>query len=264
MKTMHFIAGLPRSGSTLVTNILRQNPKIHGQSVSSLATILGSCHHSWQTIEQNQEYPNEAARRGVLRGVLQGYYEHIDKPIIIDKDRGWVFLIPLLESLFESKVKIVTMVRNPAEILTSFERLRRENPLFSTRADQALAASSTIASRAFYFSGPDGPLGIAHRQLQDAVTMGYLDRMLFVDYNRYCSNPKSQTKRIYDFLDLPAFDHDYENIQQDETYNDMAVGLPNLHRIKPSLKKTTVNPVEYLGLDLFEQYNSQTFWNAWI
>jgi hypothetical protein len=31
---LHFISGLPRSGSTLITNILKQNPEIHGESVS--------------------------------------------------------------------------------------------------------------------------------------------------------------------------------------------------------------------------------------
>jgi len=94
--------------------------------------------------------------------------------------------------------------------------------------------------------------------------MGYLDRFLFVDYGRYCSSPRSQTKRIYDFFELPYFDHDFDNIEQTETYNDMSVGLPNLHKIKSKVNKTTVNFVEYLGLELYEQYNREIFWNAWI
>ena len=40
--------------------------------------------------------------------------------------------------------------------------------------------------------------------------------------------------------------------------------LPGLHKIKPKLDKTTVNCVEYLGLDLYQQYNNQIFWDAWI
>ena len=94
--------------------------------------------------------------------------------------------------------------------------------------------------------------------------MGYIDRLLFVDYNRFCSTPKAQMKRIYDFYEMEKFDHDFEKIEQDEKYNDLAVGLPNLHKIKSTLDKTTVNCVEYLGLDLYEQYNREIFWNAWI
>jgi hypothetical protein len=65
-------------------------------------------------------------------------------------------------------------------------------------------------------------------------------------------------------LELPEYQHDFENITQTEVYNDKAVGLPDLHKIKPSVDRTVVNCVEYLGLELYEQYNSQIFWNAWI
>jgi sulfotransferase len=263
-KTIHFIAGLPRSGSTLITNILKQNPEVHGEAVSSLSSIFGSINASWSSMGQNQEYDNPEAKVGVLKSVLQGYYSHIDKPFIVDKDRGWIPLLPQTEAVLDCKVKIVVCVRNPAEILTSFERLRKENPLFFTKADSTLREGSNIASRAYYYAGPEGAMGLSHRNIKDAITMGYLDRFLFIDYNRFCNSPKSQTKRIYEFLELPKFEHDFENIVQTEVYNDMAIGLPNLHKVKPSLDRTTVNCVEYLGLDIYEQYNREIFWNAWI
>lgn len=261
---LYFISGLPRSGSTLITNLLKQNPVIHGESVSSLASIFGSINASWGSIESNREYPNNHAKLGVLNGILDGYYSHIHKPIVFDKDRGWVPLIGQLEAVLQKSVKMIICVRNPAEILTSFERMRKENPLFFTNVDAHLREGSNIASRAYYYAGPDGALGLSHRNLKDAITMGYIDRFLFVDYNRFCNSPRSQTKRIYDFFELPEFAHDFENISQTENYNDLAVGLPDLHKIKPSLLKTTVNCVEYLGLDLYEQYNREIFWDAWI
>jgi len=263
-KTIHFIAGLPRSGSTLLTNILKQNPKVHGESVSSLSSIFGSINASWSSMETNQEYNNTDAKVGVLKSVLQGYYSHIDRPFVVDKDRGWIPLLPQVEAVLDRKVKIVVCVRNPAEILTSFERLRKENPMFFTKADASLREGSNIASRAYYYAGPEGAMGLSHRNIKDAITMGYLDRFLFIDYNRFCNSPKSQTKRIYEFLELPKFEHDFEKIVQTEVYNDLAIGLPNLHKVKPSLDRTTVNCVEYLGLDIYEQYNREIFWNAWI
>jgi sulfotransferase len=263
-KTLNFISGLPRSGSTVITNILRQNPLIHGESVSSLSSIVGSIHASWDSIESNIEYKNIPAKIGVLRGVLDGYYSHVDKPIIFDKDRGWIPLIGLLNSITEKQSKIVVCVRNPSEILSSFERLRKENPLFHTRVDSFLKEGSNIASRASYYAGPDGPMGLSFRNIKDTIIMGYLDNLLFVDYNRFCNSPKSQTKRIYDFFDIPYFEHNFNNIIQTETYLDSAVGLPDLHKIKPKLERTTVNCVKYIGLDLYQQYNKEIFWDAWI
>lgn len=264
MKAIYFISGLPRSGSTMLANILRQNPDIHAQSVSSLASLLASVNANWMQYEQNQEYQDYQAKVGVLRSMIHGYYAHVDRDIVIDKDRGWTPQIGLIEALLDRPVKIISCVRNPAEILASFEKLRRKNPLFHTRVDENLREGSTIAARCMYYASPDGPLGRSHQNLKDAWISGYLDRFLYVDYNRYCNSPRSQTKRIYDFLELPNFDHDFENISQQEQYNDLAVGLPGLHDIKPRLEKTTVNPVEYLGLDLYEQYNREIFWNAWI
>jgi sulfotransferase len=264
MKTLHFISGLPRSGSTLITNILKQNPEIHGEAVTSLSSIIGTVNASWDNFETNQEYNNEKAKVGVLSSILQGYYNHIDKPIIFDKDRGWVALLPLVEAILQRQVKMIICVRNPAEILSSFERLRKENPLFFTRVDKTLREGSNIASRAYYYAGPEGPLGLAHRNIKDSIVMGYLDRFLFVDYNRFCSTPKAQTKRIYEFFEMPYFEHDFKNITQEENYNDLAIGLPDLHKVKPEVNRTTVNCVEYLGLELFEQYNREIFWNAWV
>lgn len=263
-KTIHFIAGLPRAGSTLVTNILKQNPKIHGEAVSSLSALIASVHANWYSYDANREYENLSAKSGVLRGILTGYYAHIDVPIIFDKDRQWVSQIGLLENILEAPVKILCMVRNPAEILTSFEKIRKSNPHFPVLPDQVLKEGSTIASRAYFYAGPTGPLGLAHANLNDAITMGYKDKLLFVDYNRFCNTPKSQTKRIYDFFELPTFEHNFQQIEQIEHYNDVVVGLPNLHKIKSSVERTTTNCVEYLGLDLYQQYNAQIFWDAWI
>jgi sulfotransferase len=263
-KTLHFIAGLPRAGSTMVTNILKQNPKIHGEAVSSLSSLIASVHANWMSYDQNKEYDNPDAKVGTLRSMLDGYYSHIDTQIIFDKDRQWVSQIGLLESILDRPVKILCMVRNPAEVLASFEKLRKYNPQFFALPDQSLREGSTVTSRAYFYAGPNGALGLAHAHLKDAITMGYLDKLLFIDYNRFCNTPKSQTKRIYEFFELPEFEHNFKQIEQTEHYNDHAVGLPNLHKIKSSVDRTTVNCVEYLGLDLYQQYNSQIFWDAWI
>lgn len=264
MKTLHFVSGLPRSGTTLITNILKQNPEIHGESVTSLSTLIQSVQTNWSIIEQNKEYKNDKALLGVLKGIISGYYAHIDKPIVFDKDRNWIQLIGLIETIMEQKIKMIVCVRNPAEIVTSFERLRRDNPLYNSRSDQYLKDQSNIATRAMYISGPEGPLGMSHRHLKDAITMGYLDRFLFVDYSRFCNTPKAQTKRIYDFFELPSFEHNFNKIEQTEHYDDTAIGFKDLHKVKSSIQKTTVNCVQYIGLDLYEQYNKEIFWNAWI
>lgn len=248
----------------MLAYLLRQNPEVHTEPVSSLYKIFSSIHASWDSFEANREYPNDSAKVGVLRGILGGYFSHIEQPIVFDRDPAWVTKIALLEAVTGSRVKILCPVRNPAEILASFEKIRKNNPLVYTAPDQRLRENSTIASRAYHYAGPEGAMGLAYAGLRDAVTSGYLDRLLFIDYSRFCNSPKSQMKRIYDFFELPEYSHDFKNIVQAEQFNDLVTGLPNLHKIKPSLERTTINCVEYLGLDLFQQYNREIFWDAWI
>jgi sulfotransferase len=263
MKKIYFVAGLPRSGSTLIMNILQQNPQIHSDPVSGLAVCFNLIFSNWDNIESIKECPNEAAKKNILRGLIKNYHEDTSKSIVFDKDRMWVNKIGILEELLQEKIKILCPVRNPAEILSSFEKIKKNNPATCTLAE-SVSEASTIASRCYFYAGPNGPIGIAHAILKDAITMGYLDRLLFIDYNRFCNSPKSQTKRIYDFFELPEFEHDFNNIEQKEIYNDQVTKLPGLHKVKSKLEKTTTNCVEYLGLDLYQQYDREVFWDAWI
>lgn len=233
MKTINFISGLPQSGGTLIGNILKQNPDIHAESASSLRNVFEGVRISWN----NMPDKNTKVRNNVLKSILNGYYEDQSKPIIFDKNSAWVTNIGMLENLLQKQVKVLVPVRNPAEIISSFEKTYRENSL-----DIVLPkAGMSIAARAYYYAQPEGLLGTAHTDIKDAITSNYKDRLLFVEYNRYCNSPKSQTKRIYDFFEIPSYDHDFT-----------------------SIKKETINCVNYIGLNLFEQYNREIFWNAWI
>jgi sulfotransferase len=263
-KQFYFIAGLPRSGSTMMVNILKQNPNIFGYSVSSLYEVFSQNNSTWDMLENNLVFENDKAKMNVLKGIMEGYYSDQDKGIIFDKNPMWVSKISILEEVLGHKVKILCMVRNPAQILTSFERLKRNNPKMVTATDLKLGENTSIAGRAYQYSSPEGKLGLPFQHLRDAITMGYLDRFLFVDYNKFCNTPKSQMKRIYEFFELPEFTHDFTNIEQDEVFNDNFSKLPGQYKIKNKLERTTVNPVEYLGLDLYEQYNREVFWDAWV
>lgn len=256
MKTIHFISGLPRSGSSLIADILKQNPDLHSENAGSLASVFKLVANNWHSAKEGNRKITQS-KNAVLSSILQGYYQHIDKSIVFDNNLQWTSMIPTLEAVLQREIKIVVCVRNPAEILTSFERTRKENPTICFDVDMELKEKSSIASRAYYYAGPDGVLGITHRNIKDAIVMGYLDRMLFVDYARFCNSPKSQTRRIYDFFNLPAYDsHDFNNIEQ--------VNPITLLEEKNSINRKTINCVEYLGLDVYEQYNREIFWNPWV
>jgi sulfotransferase len=262
-KTVHFVAGLPRSGSTVLISLLAQNPRIHGAPVSGLCGIVNGLFMNWDKIEFHREVPNEAAKRSVLKALFNAYYADIERPIVLDKERSWVVHIALLEEVLGRKVKMIIPVRPVVEILASFETLRQKNPLTYTAADEQLGASSTLETRCNYFMNATGPIGSVYNWTKDAVTSGYLDRMLFVDYNKLMTNPQKQLERIYEFLEEPLFNHDLSRIQQLVQSDDSVWRFPGLHDVRSVLARTSPDPIKTLGADLYMTYTRSEPWEQW-
>ena len=262
---LHFIAGLPRSGSTVLTSLLAQNPRVHGAPVSGLVDIFSGIYSNWDKIGSHMESPNREAKRDVLLAALRSYHLSAGKPVVADKSRGWISHVALLEEVLGRKVKIIVPVRPIVEILASFEKLRAKDPLELTGADEALGAGSTVASRAQYFAGPGGPIGVAYNATKEAVQRGYMDRLLFVDYNKLVTNPEKEMRRIYEFWNEPYFAHDFNNIKQLGRYESLKPhGFSGLHDIRPSIERQSASPVDILGGEVVAIYAHPEPWEAWV
>lgn len=261
--TLHFIAGLPRSGSTALLSLMAQNSRIYAAPISGLSGMFSGIHANWDVGDFHKELPRPDAKRRVLRALLEQYHE-TDRPVILDKERQWIQHIALLEEVLERPVKMIIPVRPLPEILASFEMLRRRQPIEMTGADAALGPSSTLATRAEYFMGSNGPVGMAMNAMGDAVHMGYINRLLFVDYNRLMTAPKMQLRRIYDFLEEPNFEHDFGNIKQIAQGDWRVHKFPGLHDIRPEFKKESTPARDALGPEVYGRYNQPEPWLNWI
>ncbi len=62
MKTIHFVAGLPRSGSTLLCNILNQNPKFHATATSGILDIVLAIRNQWENVDTLKAAPNKPGK----------------------------------------------------------------------------------------------------------------------------------------------------------------------------------------------------------
>ena len=71
---IHFISGLPRSGSTLLAGILRQNPRFHAGMSSPVGSLVNQLLAGMGANAEFSVFIDEEQRRDVLRGVFDGYY----------------------------------------------------------------------------------------------------------------------------------------------------------------------------------------------
>src|SRR4026208_1819083 len=83
-KTIHFIAGMPRAGSTLLGNILAQNPRFHVTPTSSLIEALLGMRNKFTHLPDYKAAPNEAGKMAAVRGALYGFFDPVDRPVVFD------------------------------------------------------------------------------------------------------------------------------------------------------------------------------------
>ena len=268
-KTYYFMSGLPRAGSTLISSILNQNPQIHsGPSSPVVSTMLVLENHlSNDELFRAFPKPNQATR--IIASVLENYYSDVDKSIIIDKNRSWVNRMHYIPGYFGIEPKILCPVRNMDEILTSFLSMHRRNPFITNGKvnfiDEMLIKNNITLNdenRCMMLSNPDwGIIGQSYNGIRQALMEGRQKQLHFIEYDELISNPEDTMRKIYNFLDLEYYNHDFSNIANIHKENDAQVyGLADMHDVRNTLDKISSNPKEVLPESVYAQCQNTEFW----
>lgn len=264
-KSIYFLGALPRAGSTLLSNVLLQNPRIHvTSSTSGLLNLLLGIRNHWEKMAEFKAMDKEeaaAARIRVMRGVILAFFANVDKPVVIDKGRGWIGQIPLIEALLGRKVKIIAPVRDVRDILASFEKVVSRNPLQPTSQELAHPQQwETIEGRCQIWFAQNQPVGGPYRKLRDAMMKGFRDRLHFVDYDEFTSHPARVMRELYTFLDEPAFAHDFDHVEQKTFEDDEVWKMPGLHTIRQQVKPQGPQWPKILPPDVAKRYPGTELW----
>lgn len=260
-KTYYFIAGLPRSGSTLLANILAQNPRFHTTSTSGIMDVMFGVRNNWDKLVEFQAAPNDSAKLRVLRGILNSYYADVDKPVVFDKCRGWLSLLEMAETVLGYKAKVLVPVRDIRDTLSSFEKLWRETSKVSQVPQEApnYFKFQTVQGRCDVWLSADQPLGLAYNRITDALTRGFRDRMYLVDFDDLTREPEETMKGIYTFLGEQYFKHDFNNVKQVTWEDDSVHGFKGLHDIRSKVEPMPAQWPTVLG-QWVEGFNKLNFW----
>lgn len=264
MKTLFFISGLPRSGSTLLCNILAQNPQFCvSKNTSGLHDVLFNVRNQWDRLIEHQAAGMDYEQlRRVLRGIIDNYYL-TDKNYIIDKGRGWLSLLEMTQFIFGYVPKVIVPVRNITEILSSFEKLWRKSTGFSqwNFEQEDYFNAQTVEGRCHIWASSSQPVGLAYNRVKDAISRGYKNQLLFVEFDKLTNEPNQTLQMVYKYLDLPYYNHDFNDIQQVTVEDDIGIHrIPDLHTIRPTVTPVPHDSKMILGDFLFQKYNNQEIW----
>ena len=250
MKEIFFNSSLPRAGSTLLQNILAQNPEFHATPTSGVLDLLLAARGVYTNLPEFKAQDRNItgkALNGYYRAGLEGYFNSItNKPYIIDKCRGWSINYDFLNAFYENP-KIICMIRDPRDIFTSMENNYRKNQdLDIPIVDITKLRGTTVEKRIDYFAA-NMPVGLAFDRMRDAVSQNIHKNMLFIKFEDLTENPQAEMNKVYDYLGLPRFEHDFNNVEQITQENDSIHGPFGDHKIRREVKPIKSKAIEMLG-----------------
>lgn len=237
------MCGLPRTGSTLLVNIMGQNPDITISPDSLLGPLLSNIQNFMgDTINESQfksDQTYEMYRRFCVEG-SRGWIGSISNTeYYIDKCRSWGINLDLTFNLFPD-IKLIFTIRDLRGIISSLDKICRKT-LLSTRDhfyddDFDFNDTDLMLNRIEKFFGEQmisNPL-LTLKELFE-IKGEYLDQIKFVKYENLINNTNQTLIEIYDFLEIPSYSHDLNNITQG-FYHD-CIYLPyGHHKIKNKIE----------------------------
>jgi tetratricopeptide (TPR) repeat protein len=186
-----FVLGMPRSGSTLIEQILASHPQIHG--AGELNDLESAACGELNAADRPVPFPEyiAATEGAILRRIGQAYLSRLPVPAagkvrIVDKLPGNFLNIGLIRLILPN-ARIIHTVRNPI--------------------DTCLSCYSKLFTSGQHFSYDLAELGRYYRGYSELMTYWRsvlpADAMLDVSYEDVVDDLEGQARRLIDYCGLP-------------------------------------------------------------
>lgn len=260
-----FQSSMPRALSTVFQNILAQNPDFYVTPTSGLLELFFGARNNYSTSPEFKAQDSELMKKaweGFCKGAMQGWMNAItDKKYIMDKSRGWGVYKPFLD-FFYPNPKIICLVRDLKDIVNSYEKIYRKSQHGHDPIRNDLTAQgTTVHKRVDEWMHPKNTIGRAAERIFEMIRQGYDDKILFVKAEDLCLYPENQMIRVYEYLGIEYYKHDFDNIEQVTQEDDAVYGLGDgLHTIRTRLEMKPSDAKSILGADICDYLHKTYTW----
>ena len=250
IKRVFYNASFPRSGSTLLQNILGQNPDIFPSPTSGVFVMMLQVrniftnHILFKNQNQKELMPGLTS---FLKNGINGYYSGLtNKPYAIDKFKGWVGEYNFINE-YDPNPKIVVMVRDLRSIFSSMEKRYRKNPLLDFNVtDYSRPMGNSTITRIDHMINED-MIDLPLENLWECILQKNDKHIHFIKFEEFCKFPTETMEELYEYLEIPYYEHDFNNIQQLTHENDQIYGAYADHSIRNEFTPPTEDYMDVLG-----------------
>lgn len=266
-KKFFFMAGLPRSGGTVLSSILNQNPNLYSSPSSPLMQMLLNLERSYQ-FHHSVNFDRNSAITFVLKNICSNFYSDHSEKYIIDKNHSWSEPLALdaIYKYITEDIKIICPVRDIVEVLASFNTIIEKNNIKNKENTIDKGVETYINS-----GKPVADKRADFMMMPDKDMMRYLDGMgfakqpqfrhmfHFIEYNDLIEKPQNVLNDLYDYLEIERFDHVFEGLKSDIP-RENSIGIYDLHTIHPKLEKKSADPKNIFTEETIRRYSGLEFW----
>jgi sulfotransferase len=258
-RQFHVISGLPRSGSTLLSAILRQNPRFHADVTSPILTLTSAVQDRMTANSEFSSFFDDNRRRAILRGLVESYHSGVgEDQVVFDTNRLWTGKSALLRNLY-ADARLICCVREVGWIIDSLERMLRKNPLQHSRVFQFKPGTSVYGRVETLMNSESGLIGLPWSALREAWFSEDAKHLIIVPYESLVRDPGRVISGLYKELGEAPFQHDFERIDYNAPAYDADLGMPGLHEVRPAVEMNRREPS--IPPDIFAEKSKLSFWN---
>lgn len=222
---MRFLAGTPRSGSTLLAALLNEHTDLQVTPTGWLAPLIEGIANAYQATDARKAWRDqEDARQRVnaaMRGAIEGYLG----PRGVEKSRAAPALVDKVEAAMGQRPAVVILVRDLRDVAASMEKQVAADPMNAPSSTQAVRLNSM-------FQPNNPPLGSTLAQMKDAGERGLLTHAHVVKYEDLTFDPQAVIHSVAEYLG-GTVSGDCTATSGDDREHDAIHGVYGEHSVKP-------------------------------
>jgi len=261
IKQIHYTSGLPRACSTLLQNLLAQNPRVHATATSGTHEIMYLSKAFFKTEEFRsipQPENGESIFIDFMRGGIVNAFDSItDRPVVVDKCRSWIGSANLLFQLFPN-AKLLVPVRDVRGILSSMEKKFQAHPSFQMEMSQNDTPRIQTVEGRCQFWLDSAPLGIAIQRIHELARQ-HKEKVHFVHAEDLTSNPQITMNKVWQYLGEEPFIHNTTNVEQYTQEHELGWPFGD-HTVRPKVMPLVPDWHDTLGRNFSDALSQKFNW----
>lgn len=263
MKKIHYLSGLPRSGSTLLSNLLASHPDIRTTPSSPLYEVVQGMRNSWSNssfLKAQLDGEFEAVHKRLARttwAAMQAWSDEGGEEHVIEKNRGWLFGLEWLR-LIDPNFKIIVTLRDLRSIYGSIEDRHRQTLMLNFPDNME---HDIVDGRAENLFSKNGILGSALKAIRNIADVpSILHHIFFWRYEDFIVNPKETMDMLFQYLEVDPVQIDFNNIVQYSSQSDSHFNMKYPHHVCSSIKKDTTYKDRVLSPRILDTIMNKFSW----